>query len=371
MEQKKIAERFHPGEFIKEELEERDWSQIELSEILGRDKRLVNELVLGKRSITPETAKALAEAFGTSAELWMNLESAYQLGRSKSADNVISRRSRLYQLAPIKEMVKRHWIEWSDNIDVLETSVMSYFGASTLKKPFAFKHASRKSAKETNPSHIAWVNKAKQLARAVSVKRYSERSFNECLNKLKALTNDVNEVRRIPKILADAGIRLVIIEHLPKTKIDGATLWLDVKSPVIALSLRYDRIDNFWHTLMHELRHVKNKDGLDNPIIDIDIMGNKEEKSVYEKRIDLWASHTLIDKDELKDFIIRVGPLYGTKKIINFAKRIKVHPGIVVGQLHNKEEIHWSKQRRMLVKIRDLITQAALTDGWGEGSPPV
>ncbi len=371
MEQRKIAELSHPGEFIKDELEARDWTQVELSEILGRDKRLVNELVLGKRAITPETAKALAEAFGTSAELWMNLESAYQLGRSKAVDNVISRRSTLYQLAPIKEMVKRHWIEWSDDIDILETSVMSYFKASTLNKPFTLEHVSRKSTKETNPSHIAWVNRAKQLAQAVSVKKYSEKSFAECLKKLKALTHSVNEARHVPRILADAGIRLVIIEHLPKTKIDGATLWLDDKSPVIALSLRYDRIDNFWHTLMHELRHVKNKDGLDNPIIDVDIMGNKEDKSDYEKRIDLWAANTLIDKDELNDFIIRVGPLYGTNKILNFAKRIKVHPGIVVGQLHNKEEIHWSKQRRMLEKIRDLITKAALTDGWGEGSPPV
>ncbi len=371
MGQIKIAENFHPGEFIKEELEARDWTQVELSEILGRDARTVNELVLGKRSITPETAKALAEAFDTSAELWMNLESAYQLSRSQLANNVIARRSKLYQLAPIKEMVKRHWIEWSDNIDVLEARVMSFFEISSLEDHIAMDHSPRKSTDETNPNHMAWLFRAKHLAKAVSVKKYSKKSFNECLKKLKALTHDVNEIRHVPKILADAGIRLIIIEHLPKTKIDGAILWLDERSPVIAISMRYDRIDNFWHTLMHELLHVRNQDGLRGGIIDVDIMSNIENKTIKERNADTWAANALINKEELDDFIIRVAPLYGTRKILNFAKRIKVHPSIVVGQLHWRKEIHYSKQRKMLAKVKHLITKTTLTDGWGEGSPPV
>ena len=84
MAERKIAEVFPPGEFIKEELEARGWSQIDLSEIIGRQPNVVNEIIMGKRSITPETATALGEAFGTSAQLWMNLESAYQLWKSKA-----------------------------------------------------------------------------------------------------------------------------------------------------------------------------------------------------------------------------------------------------------------------------------------------
>jgi HTH-type transcriptional regulator / antitoxin HigA len=66
------AEVFPPGEFIREDLEARSWTQADLAEILGRDLRLVNQLVGGKRAITPETAKGLAQAFGTGPEFWMN-----------------------------------------------------------------------------------------------------------------------------------------------------------------------------------------------------------------------------------------------------------------------------------------------------------
>jgi HTH-type transcriptional regulator/antitoxin HigA len=74
-------EAFAPGEYIREELEARGWSQIDLADILGRPTQAVNEIVNGKRAITPDTAKSLGQAFGTSAQLWMNLESAYQLAQ--------------------------------------------------------------------------------------------------------------------------------------------------------------------------------------------------------------------------------------------------------------------------------------------------
>jgi len=68
------AEVFPPGDFIREELEAREWTQGDLAEILGRPLQAVNEIVAGKKAITPETAQGLGDAFGTGPELWMNLE---------------------------------------------------------------------------------------------------------------------------------------------------------------------------------------------------------------------------------------------------------------------------------------------------------
>ena len=73
MSARKPAEVFAPGEFLRDELEARGWTQQELAEILDRPPRLVSEIISAKRAITPETAKGLGEAFGTSAEYWMNL----------------------------------------------------------------------------------------------------------------------------------------------------------------------------------------------------------------------------------------------------------------------------------------------------------
>src|SRR5438874_8013675 len=117
------AEVFPPGEFIKEELEAREWTQADLAEILGRPPRLISEIINGKRAISPETATGLGEAFGTGAQFWMNLESAYQLTRVKAQNDAVARRASLYSKAPVKEMLKRRWIEPVHSVDALEKQI--------------------------------------------------------------------------------------------------------------------------------------------------------------------------------------------------------------------------------------------------------
>ena len=90
------AEVFPPGEVIREELEERGWSQVELADIMQRPPRVVSEILAGKRAITPETAKGLGAAFGTGATFWINLEGSYQLSKTVHNDDAAQRRARLY-----------------------------------------------------------------------------------------------------------------------------------------------------------------------------------------------------------------------------------------------------------------------------------
>src|SRR5690242_10478878 len=98
------ARPFSPGSYLQEELEARGWSQADLAEILGRPVRLVNEIVLAKRAVTPDTAQGLAAALGTSAQLWMNLESAYRLALAEQPDADVAQRARAYEKAPVREM---------------------------------------------------------------------------------------------------------------------------------------------------------------------------------------------------------------------------------------------------------------------------
>lgn len=376
MTSRKVAEAFRPGEFIMEELDARNWSQLELSEIIGREPKVINDVILGKRSITPEIANALGEAFGTSAQYWMNLESSYQLWLAKDSDNVISRRSKLYQIAPIKEMIRRHWIEPSGNVEILEKQVMRFFEMKNLDEPIHFRHAARRGTQEIIPSQNAWLFRAKQLAYAVHAKTFSDQSFRNGLVILQKLLSSAVEVRQVPRVLAEAGIRFIILEHLPQSRIDGVTFWLGDKIPVVVLSLRFDRIDWFWYTLAHELSHVKQRDGLKSNVItlDTDLVGDDtrlllEQRTQSERQADLFAANFLVAQSDLDNFILRVRPLYGKSKIVNFAHRIEVHPGIVVGQLQFRNEIHWSVHRKMLEKVRHIITQSALTDGWGQILP--
>ena len=83
-----------PGEFIREELEARGWSQATFARILGRPLQTINQIINGKKAITAQTAKEIAAAFGTSPEVWMNLEMTWQLHSTPEPDRRILDRVR-------------------------------------------------------------------------------------------------------------------------------------------------------------------------------------------------------------------------------------------------------------------------------------
>src|SRR5262249_31547942 len=205
----------------------------------------------------------------------------------------------------------------------------------------------------------------KNLGRIVQASRFKHDDFEQGLSALRHFLTHEADIQRVPKVLAGLGVRLVIVEHLPKTRIDGVTLWLNQSSPVIGLSLRFDRIDHFWFTLFHELIHVLYGDALS---IDENLVGEQliplDQKPENEQRADREAAERLIPTSDIESFILRVGPLYYRTKVMQFANRIQVHPGIIVGQLQRRHELQYSQLRDSLVKIRHLLT-GVMMDGWG------
>jgi HTH-type transcriptional regulator/antitoxin HigA len=366
------AETFSPGEFIRDELEARGWTQDDLAQIMGRPLRLVNELIAGKKQITPATARGLAQAFGDDDPLyWMNLDSAYRLANSEPADESVSRRSKLYSRFPVRELMKRNWIEPSDNLDVVEHRVCRFYRIPNINEKPKFAHAAKAAQAaaveydERNDLQWAWLFRAKELAEAAHSAPYTEANLRRAIAKLRALLVAPEELRQIPTILAEAGVRFVIVEFLPGAKIDGAAFWLN-DTPVIALSIRFDRVNNFWFVLRHEIEHILNRDGL--VTVDVELtekLQGKDDLPPEEVRANDAAAEFLVPKSELDSFIIRVRPLYSEQRILLFAKRIGVHPGIVVGQLQHRDEVPYTHFHKHLVKIRQIVTQTALTDGWG------
>ena len=337
MENMTIAKAFPPGDFIKEELEARGWTQQSLAEIMGRQTSVVSAVVNGKRAISLDIATELSGAFGTSVDYWMNLEKSYQQFVRSRSDDSISRRARLFQLAPIKEMTKRNWIESSNDWTVIEQQVCDFLEIPSLdEEPKAFAHAAKKSSPEepATPAQAAWLRRAKKLARAVA--KFSEESFADAVRNVRRLMENPEDVRQVPGVLAAAGIRFMIIENIAHAKMDGACFWLDNQAPVIAMGVRYDRIDNFWYVLTHEMGHIGKRDGLDgDPIWDANLVGEDatpfEQKSEMEKQADIFAQQTLIDQSAMENWITRTSPLYSKVKIIAFARMNHVHPAIVLG----------------------------------------
>jgi HTH-type transcriptional regulator/antitoxin HigA len=302
------------------------------------------------------------------------MESSYQLSKENSdSSNAVARRAKLYEMAPVKEMTRRSWIQPTDSIDVLEKSVCSFYRKPSLDAPMLqLAYAARKSSsyEELTPPEAAWLLRVRELAEQMEVKAYSELAFASAFGQLKTMLRDIDGVRQVPAVLATAGVRFLIVETLPSTRIDGVCLWLNADSPVIALSLRYDRIDAFWHTLLHECAHVKYKDGLTgNVYLDVDLVGDEADSSAArpeaELKADDFASGFSIPKSELEGFIARVRPLFSKTRIQAFAAKLNIHPGLVVGQLQYRKMIPYSHSREMLAKVRPILTEVALTDGFG------
>jgi HTH-type transcriptional regulator / antitoxin HigA len=365
------AEVFPPGDFLQEELEERGWTQTDLAAILDRPPRLVNEIIAGKRAITPETARGLAAAFGSSPEYWMNLESSYQLWRAgDDQGDAVARRARLYELAPIGDLERRGWIEKTPTLDVLQQQVLDFLEMDSLDdEPPLLPHAARKSTSYTSEwtaAERAWLFRSRHLARAMESVRFTQSGFDRALVRLRALGHGPGAVSQVPAILAEAGIRFLIIQALPGTRVDGACFWID-DAPVIVLSIRFDRIDNFWFVLFHELGHIAGGDGKEHPTLDRDL--EKADASggrpPSEHEADDFATRRLIPEDPLKAFMREVRPFYSRARIESFAQLIQVHPGVVVGQLHHLGEVPYANLRKLLVPVREMVTATALTDGWG------
>jgi HTH-type transcriptional regulator/antitoxin HigA len=374
-----LAETFSPGESVMEELEERGWSQRDLAAIMGVQPSVVNGIVKGTKPISLDLAQNLAAAFGTSAQYWINMDTAYRLKLSSQPHVATSIRSSLYEVAPVNEMIKRGWIESAQDVEVLRSRVEDFFDRplSELESEPEL-CAARKGTdyyQKPTSSQRAWIRRVRVLAKAVQAVPFTDASVDIVLEKLRPLMSHAEETRHVPRIMAECGIRFLIVEHLPQTRIDGVCLWLDENRPVIALSMRYDRLDYFWFTVMHELGHVKKRDGFAVAFPDIDLVGEKaaltNQKPEFEQTADRFASEHMINESEMDNFIVRVKPLFSKVKIQGFALRQGVHPAIVIGQLQHKGAIHWSHSREFLVKVRDIITTSTLTDGWGQVLPNI
>lgn len=358
------AEVFPPGELLKEELQARNWSQIEFAEIIGKDTRLVYEVINGKRVITPETASILGEALGTSAHVWMNLESQYQLSKVRDSNGSVSKKARLHTKFPVRDMVKRNWIKSAKSAEAIENQIFTFFGIGSIDQEIDFPRAAKKTAQGQTPiQQLAWLFRVREIAKTMFVNEFSAVSLIGSLADLSALTSAPEEARHAARILANCGVRLVFVEPLAGSRIDGVCFWLD-DGPVIGMALHFDRIDNFWFVLRHEIEHVLKGHGKKSFYLDQDVDG-ADSISDEEVQANKAAADFCVPEVEMQDFFDRVSPYFYEQKVLLFAQQIGVHPGLVVGQLHRRLGRH-DLLKKHQVKIRYLVIPSTATDGWGQ-----
>jgi HTH-type transcriptional regulator / antitoxin HigA len=136
--------------------------------------------------------------------------------------------------------------------------------------------------------------------------------------------------------------------------------------------LRYDRIDNFWFVLRHELEHVLRRHGLTAMMVDAELEGDRagtgsniieEERTANEAALDFCVPQKKMDS-----FVARKAPFFYERDIIGLSNVLQIHPGLVAGQLQYRTG-RFDRFREHLIKIRHTVTAGAIVDGWGNVAP--
>ena len=213
-----------PGDLIRHLLSERQWTQDDLAEIMGRSRQSVSDLIAGRTTVTPETAKALAEAFGNTFSEWWMLEGFYQQALLEDAAPPAPRAvSSIVKVAPVKEMQKRGWLSPDKSLAELEPELKAFYGTDNLETDFDLPITFKRTliTPNLNRAEKAWVVRAIHLAKMLPVSGFRESRMPALQAELRRLAAKSKAVHKVSELLKTYGIRLVVIEPLRTVKIDG------------------------------------------------------------------------------------------------------------------------------------------------------
>ena len=195
---------------------------------------------------------------------------------------------------------------------------------------------------------VAVLKKARQQKLKAQYKSGS--ITEEWLRDLAKLSRFEHGPRLAQEYLADIGIVLVIEDHFKKTYLDGAAM-LDGDTPVVALTLRHDRIDNFWFALIHELVHVdKHLNSLH--LFIADNLDDKTRSSLEETEADAGAREALIPLTEWDDSAVKINPT--VKNAMLLADKLRIHPSIVAGRVRYETD-NWRLLNGLTAEVRQLF----------------
>jgi HTH-type transcriptional regulator/antitoxin HigA len=362
-----------PGQLIEALLNERGWNNRILAAVLEVEETGISKLISSKKAVTPEVAISLEEVFGMPAERFLELQRNLDLAKARIVtipNPARAERAQLFAELPVAELIKRQWINVEDIRDLaaVDKALVDFFDGQNPNQIAHTPHAAKKTSagEEPSPAQLAWLYRVRQIAKELLVPKYQEAAARASIPRLKALLSAPEEARHVPRILQECGIRLVIVEGLKSSKIDGVCLWLDEHSPVIGMTIRFDRMDNFWFVLRHELEHVLQGHGMTEPSLDVDLNGDVVEEE--EKIANAVASEFCAPKARIDSFINRKAPIFPERDFLGLAKVLGVHPALVAGQIQFKTG-RYDLFRSHLAKIRDRVLPSAVVDGWGDVAP--
>ena len=324
------------------------------------------DVLSGKRELTLSMARSLHENFQVPAEVL--------LGEPNKNFNPIVNPDELKHF-PWNEILKREWVtrlpNWKDRFEEMFIELARLEQNLPTPSP-ALLRETGKYRIHSQPNHYAvraWCMRVANVASDNPAKgTYQPKSeTSDFMREVAILSVHEDGPLRAQKHLSENGINLVVERHLPKTYLDGAAFLLSDGQPVIGLTLRHDRLDNFWFTLMHELAHVKLH--LDNNIGELfvdELKFSAADLDTLERDADEYATESLIPSKlwESSDARLSLHP----SDAYQLAHSANIHPAIVVGRIrYEKQQLYQpvrtrrTRRGQKTVRNSDSVTKQSLS----------
>lgn len=343
-----------PGATIKDILEERDMSQSELAERMGRSEKFISNLINGEATLSQKVALELERVLNVPAHFWNNREQQYReaLAQQEEYDRVQSFVGWMRDCIPVENMTEFGWVEDNDDETEQVKTVLDFFGVNSPEEWESIwmnpetRAAFRKTlAFASEPGAVAtWLRYGERRAQELDCASYEKSEFKKVLQDLRGLSRDLPDGfdRKMQERCRHAGVALVFTPQVGEARISGATRWIGKDKPLIQMSLRYKTDDHFWFTFFHEAGHV-----LLHGKRDVFLEDTEEEgATMKEQEANEFAADFLIPRDEYEEFVDT--ETFTFASIRSFAEKQGVAPGIVVGRLQHDGHLEWGTRLNSL-----------------------
>ena len=327
----------HPVEAIRFAMDQKDLKQVDLVAFIGSKSR-VSEILSGKRELTLNMVRELHNNLDIPLKSLVSDPEFELPERIEVSDYPVKA---MFDANYFKSTIGQNWVEVKDR---LEDLLHEFFSGRENDHLGVLNRLTSTNKNKINQQALhAWRCRVLDRAAKLDLPKYDSSALNKILvDQLKALSALPSGPVLVQNRLHEVGIAMITEGHLPQTRLDGAAMMHPNGFPVIALTLRYDRLDNFWFTLFHELGHVmlhlqNDPEGF----LDTDI--DSHSTKAIEKAADQFALDSFISPEQWEE----VRYLTTAKEIKKAAKKLGISQSILAGRLR-REARDYRKHRTLI-----------------------
>ncbi|MBE9467940.1 MAG: ImmA/IrrE family metallo-endopeptidase [Bacteroidetes bacterium] len=347
---------FHPATTLNEKLKEMGMSRKEFALRTGKPEKTIIAVLKEESSLTPEMAILFETVTQIPAQFWINKQARYNeyIARKKH-EEAITQASEWAKQFPYAEMAKHKWVISTRNAKEKTINLLNYFGVAShsawekLYIETRLKVAAYTSLKQSHQPHAisAWLRQGELQAKQTDAPVFDVKKLKSNIPAMRQLMVEqpVDFFKQLQIFCLNAGVILLFTPKLPKVPLSGSTRWLN-NTPLIQLTARYKKNDNFWFTFFHELGHIilhgKKYISLEN--IDFAAADPEKEEEAHQFAVALTFTNEQ-EKELLENKTIT------EQDIINYAKKFNTHPAMIIGRLQHDELIPYSVGRQFMESI--------------------